>query len=178
LSTEEKKWKIPPLQQPMDFQYWDANMVITMCNYFRAAKEEHVMAWFQEIRGATFASLATTTEIVGYKHYQVVHADRTLVEALCNRGLPVSLRSQVAQKTEELVRVSRTVLKGRQVIWMIYDYMSLNHHLVGVYSITDLNNFTWLADDRSEEVVKIWRRFTAALKPDRHQRRGVEGSSS
>ena len=47
---------------------------------------------------------------------------------------------------------------------MIYDWMSLNQNLVGLYSITDLQNCVWLGDDKCGQFMKIWRRFTHALK--------------
>ena len=56
------------------------------------------------------------------------------------------------------------VFKGRQLIHMIYDWMSLNQNLVGLYSITDLQNCVWLGDDKCGQFMKVWRRFTHALK--------------
>ncbi len=57
-----------------------------------------------------------------------------------------------------------TILKGRQVISMIYDHMKPNQNLIGVYSVNDLCNVAWLGVERVEEFMKIWRRFTSALK--------------
>ena len=48
------------------------------------------------------------------------------------------------------------ILKGRQVMSMIYEHMKPNQNLIGVYSVNDLYNVAWLGDERVEEFMNIW----------------------
>ena len=123
-------------------------MSTSVCNHFPKAIEADALKWFDECKSKSLDELAITSPIPGYRTCQVTHADRVLVEALQSRDLPQALKSKFTQFAEEQLRTKKMVFKGRQLIHMIYDWMSLNQNLVGLYSITDLQNCIWLGDDK------------------------------
>ena len=52
-----------------------------------------------------------------------------------------------------------TILKGRQVVWLIHDWFRLNPDMKPLYGLQEFTDLRWLSDDNIFEFLVLWRRI-------------------
>ena len=115
--------------------------------------DEEEMSWFMEIEReySTFESLANS----GDDRFRSL--DLKLAAALgpVIRKATNSLTLSVSLK-EGMAAERNRVLKGRQIVWMMYQHFQTNPNMGIVYNITDLSNLQWLGDPSMQSFLYAW----------------------
>ena len=70
-----------------------------------------------------------------------------------------SLTEDVILKTRECAQ-SNSILKGRQILWMMHDYFKTNRTLQEQYKYQDIESLKWMGDERLPQFYKIWKVIT------------------
>ena len=95
-----------------------------------------------QAKTATFEQLADS----GGQRFH--HLDAALATALI-KTVPSQLRIRIQKKEDELIKVAK-VIKGRQVVWMVYDWFRTKPHMQSHHGYQDLNALTWKGDAPAE----------------------------
>ena len=115
--------------------------------------DEEEMGWFMETERAysTFESLADSGE-ERFKSLdlKLAAALGPVVRKASNSfTLGIDLKEKIAAQKNR-------VLKGRQIVWLMYKHFQTNPNMGIVYSITDLSNLDWMGDPRMQSFLYVW----------------------
>ncbi len=80
--------------------------------------------------------------------------DALLAQALI-RSLPQGLASRVKGRELQLYHAGKTIT-GRQVAWLIYDWLKTEAHMSLVFGFADLVALTWWGDGFMEDWLRQW----------------------
>ena len=64
-----------------------------------------------------------------------------------------SLTEDVILKTRECAQ-SNSILKGRQILWMMHDYFQTNRTLQEQYTYQDIESLKWMGDEKVATVLQ------------------------
>ena len=104
---------------------------------------------FQSSGGARFESL----------DLKLMYMLTSLIENNCTR-----LHQRVKTKEQALITKGQTLMKGRQVLWMIRSYYRTNLNMTMVYNITDLVGLQWRGDRDIDGFVYWWDYILATMR--------------
>ena len=123
-----------------------------------AQAPEATITWFNEVNNKSFEELADS----GGEEW--VRFDIKLGNMLSNtiRQAKMSLTDDLQFHSEAATRAN-TILKGRQIAWMMMDFNKTNKNLTTVYSITDLYRIQWKGDNNISRFRFAWRNTVANL---------------
>ena len=54
-----------------------------------------------------------------------------------------------------------TVLRGRQLGWLVHNWFRLNPDMKQLYSIQDISDIKWMGDDKIFEFLELWKQIVA-----------------
>ena len=73
-----------------------------------------------------------------------------------------SLTEDVILKTRECAQ-SNSILKGRQIVWMMLDYFKTNRTLQEQYKYPAIESLKWMGDERLPQFYKRWKVITTGM---------------
>ena len=72
------------------------------------------------------------------------------------------LATKIQSLEEEEINKGR-LIKGRQIVWLIFDHLKLNTHMKLLYSLEDLVNLKYLGDNKVHTFMRFWNVFVSKL---------------
>ena len=120
------------------------------------------VSWLNEVFGseATYESLAES----GPKRFQSLDLKLgASLSAIIRDSEAQTLIDDLERHASEAMK-SGSVVKGRQVYWMINSFFKTNPALGLVYDVTDLGALTWLGDKQVHNFRHLWTQMTSNMK--------------
>ena len=121
--------------------------------------------WFKECKSKTFEELGS------YGDKRFMPFDTLLLQGLTKdnaqgQGLnmPADLRRRITKLETEAME-KNSMLTGRQVVHMIYEWFRTDSHMVMVYNFTDLNTLAWKGDAKIHEFLDQWDHLIDNMDP-------------
>ena len=81
------------------------------------------------------------------------------LSAVVRDGGPENLIDDLAEMNREAMSKG-SMMKGRQIVWMIYNHFKTNPNLAPVYSIVDLTALKWMGDNNIHTFRHMWNFIT------------------
>ena len=70
---------------------------------------------------------------------------------------------------EKIAAQNNSVVKGRQLVWLLYNHFQTNPSMGFVYSITDLTNLEWMGDAKMQSFLYVWYVMVSGMPGDIEQ---------
>ena len=149
-SMQAPKIQIPAFPKITEQHEWTINLIrnLQAASKFEDGKE---IEWIGQCKRLSFSEL-------GYKgDRRFGPMDRSLAES-AYKILPPELRVRVERKEKEHFAERDQLLSGRQIVYMIYEYLNTEEHMSVLFNYKDLNSVQWRGDTviQLEKVLSQW----------------------
>ena len=124
------------------------------------------IAWLAEAKTKTFEELGDSSG-AGWAAARFHHLDANMATAIIRTlSKEAQLRTRVQREENKLVKLNR-IIKGRQVVWMIYDWFKTKPHMQSHHSYNDLHSLTWKGDStqQMEDFMTQWDWLVSKMGP-------------
>ena len=114
------------------------------------------VSWINEIlwAGSRFDDFASSGD-ARYATLDIkLHMAVTAVIKEGNRTLATKVSS-----LEDAALTKGTILKGRQLVWLVHDSFKLNPDMKPVYGLQEITDLKWFGDERVFDFLELWRQI-------------------
>ena len=150
-SRESAKVKSPGFPKPGQIESWRTTLIsnLTEASAMTPAK---TIKWINEIKTKNLQEL----EDSGGAMWERLDLKLGTTLANCVHQSPHTLKDDVDFQSQEALK-KETILKGRQIAWMMIDFMKTNRTMDQVHTIDDLSRLAWLGDNKIKQFRDQWR---------------------
>ena len=158
-STKKEATKIdlPPLPDMTDFRIWQNNVLEAVVTASNRTNERHVTTWIKQVAtaGAKLKQFKTSG-----KHYGTL--DRKLavaVQSICfakKDEFAKRLADTIGDWKKKLFRVEKYLMKGRQMLLLLYRHYHTNVLKNRFHSFRCLLTVVWKGDNQIEAFRRDW----------------------
>ena len=161
----DKPLSVPPFPCITQLPQWETAL---MRNLIAASShaDNIEIAWLAEAKAKTFEELGDSSGAL-WTAARFHHLDSNMATAIIRTlSKETQLRTRVQREENKLVKLNR-IIKGRQVVWMIYDWFKTKPHMQSHHSYNDLHSLTWKGDStqQMEDFMTQWDWLVSKMGP-------------
>ena len=125
------------------------------------AKDDGPVAWFRAIRddGTTLVDLDDYRYPYSdprFKSRRYQELDRQIAAAFSESGCaPTTFHTKISKMDEECMQKGQ-LLRGRQIVWLVLDFLKVDQNGKGACSLSEIHNLPWLGDKHLREFWDSW----------------------
>ena len=120
--------------------------------------DEAEIGWWSEIlaEGSKFEDFAVETD----PRFTTLSLKLTSSLVQCIKEVNKTLAAKVASLEDEAMNRG-TLLKGRQLGWLVHNWFRLHPDMKQLYSLEDISSLKWMGDDKIFEFLMLWKQIVA-----------------
>ena len=160
---EADKLKISKFPTIVTLHKWRIRLSKLLC-VAGGYSDKAEVGWISECHKKNEAGILPTFESLEEPGKRFEGLDMLLSEALPPL-LPSDLSNKVYLKEQEAYKLNK-VMSGRQIVWMIYEYLRTRKDMEVVYGIRDLLLLEWKGDDKMDDFRMEWKQVVDNMSED------------